>query len=320
MEDNQPSQIGPMPPPVSEHAAPARPADETDPISSPVRENAHEPSYAVEARAVNTHLPISPPGWLAPGIPMARAATIPIPVPATWFTRHHVLARLKALGEIILVAPVAVLGAVLGYLLTLSAHPADERWLTIAESAGLGLGAASGCIALVWLGRSRVSSIGLTTRKLMQNIALGLASLISFYFVLITATFAAFLLYPDLIRESTTAQKAITEHVPRMNLLQIVLFCACVAFYEEVVFRGFLLTRLYAIFRRWWLAVPVAVVAFGLPHRYEGPLAVVVVSLLGLTMSILFLWRKSLIPAITMHFVHNTLVFAYLTYLAPRLH
>jgi membrane protease YdiL (CAAX protease family) len=299
MEENQPSQIDPIPPPVSE--------------------NAGEPLYAVEDRAATPHLPISPPGWLASGIPMARAATIPVPAPSTWFARHHVFARLRAFGEITLVVPVALLGAVLGYLLALSAHPADERWLTIADGSGLGLGAATGCIVLVWLGRSRLSSIGLTTRKLVQNIALGLASLIGFYFVLLTGTFAAFLLYPDLIHESTTAQEAITEHIPRMTFLQIVLFCSCVAFYEEVVFRGFLLTRLHTIFRRWWLAVPVAVMAFGLPHGYEGPLAVVVVTLLGLTMSILFIWRKSLVPAITMHFVHNTLVFAYLTYLAPKL-
>jgi membrane protease YdiL (CAAX protease family) len=75
--------------------------------------------------------------------------------------------------------------------------------------------------------------------------------------------------------------------------------------WEEVVFRGFLLTRLRAIFRTWWLAVPIGSLLFAAAHLYEGVLAVVVIGWLAFAMAILFVWRRSLVPCLVLHWLHN---------------
>jgi len=69
------------------------------------------------------------------------------------------------------------------------------------------------------------------------------------------------------------------------------------------------LTRTFALLRRWWLAIPVASVIFGLPHYYQGPVAVVFTTILGAIMACLFVWRRSLVPAITLHWLHDVIFF-----------
>ena len=85
-----------------------------------------------------------------------------------------------------------------------------------------------------------------------------------------------------------------------------------VALWEEIVFRGFVLTRLNAIFKRWWLTILLASSVFGAVHIYEGLLAVLLISGLALIMSVLFVWRRSLVPSIVFHFLHDLVIFTLL--------
>ena len=82
-----------------------------------------------------------------------------------------------------------------------------------------------------------------------------------------------------------------------------------VAIWEEIAFRGFMLTRLQSIFRRWWLTIPIGAVLFGFGHGYQGPLAIVQTMLLGIVMGVLFWWRKSLVPGIVFHLLNNVMAF-----------
>jgi membrane protease YdiL (CAAX protease family) len=263
--------------------------------------------------AVVPYVPTPYSGWLALGIPLARPIESRLPMPPdTPFSMPPALSRLRAIIEIILVVPAALVGAVMGYTFVSGLQPADERWLGIGDSMGLGCGAALGCMLIVWLGHGRMSTIGLTARNLVLDVCLGITSLFGVYMGLVCATLGVLSLDPALLNQRSAAQQAIETNIPRLSMGGIVALCLFVAIYEEVVFRGFLLTRLHAIVRRRWAAVPLGAVVFGGLHVYEGFLAVGVVTFLGLVMGLLFLWRKSLAAPITLHLFHNLFMFSLL--------
>jgi len=260
--------------------------------------------------------PRPPMAWIMPGVPFARPiATAALPPSATAYLPYartqtdRSLSPLRAAVEIVIAVPLAIIGAVAGYSLAKGLGPTDERWIGIAESMGLGLGAALACILLVWLGGRRISSIGLTTRDLPLNLGIGVASLFGTWFMLMMFGGFIAMLFPSVLQEQSPAQQAIEANFPRLSLQQMFVLCLCIAFYEEIIFRGFLLTRLHALVRRSWLAVLIGAVAFGSLHCYEGALAVGVVTFLGLVMGTLFVWRKSLVAPIILHLFHNLSMF-----------
>jgi len=74
---------------------------------------------------------------------------------------------------------------------------------------------------------------------------------------------------------------------------------------EESAFRGFVLTRLNFYLRNWWLTILIASLSFSLGHLYQGPAGMIFAGIYGVSFSLLFLWRKSLLPCITAHFLQN---------------
>ncbi len=78
-----------------------------------------------------------------------------------------------------------------------------------------------------------------------------------------------------------------------------------VAISEETIFRGYLLLRLTAVFRSRLAAVLVSSLIFCLGHGYEGISGVVAVFFIGLYLSVVYLWRKSLIAPVVVHFLQD---------------
>lgn len=249
------------------------------------------------------------PDWLPAGVPLARPVGDPCFLPYAPAEPDRRLSALRAGIELLLVIPMAILGAVIGYLLTYSWNPADQRWLHIGDSLGLGSGGALGCVFLVLLGRRKLDSIGWTSRKAATEAGIGIICLVGIYALMIAVAFAIVAHDPSILDTPSAAQQAIEASFPKMSFAAMLLFCLFVAVYEEIVFRGFLLTRLHAIVRRWWLAVAISSLVFALLHLYEGPLAVGMIGLLGLVLGSLFAWRKSLVAPITCHLIHNMVVF-----------
>jgi len=96
--------------------------------------------------------------------------------------------------------------------------------------------------------------------------------------------------------------------LPIEAILPLALFAG---FWEEIVFRGFLLGRLRAAIpsalergarrRRDALAALLTAISFGLGHGYQGLLGILQTTLAGTVMGALVLWRGSLWPAIGAH-------------------
>lgn len=77
------------------------------------------------------------------------------------------------------------------------------------------------------------------------------------------------------------------------------------AIFEEIAFRGFVLPRLRRGLRSWLAALLLASVIFGFGHLYEGPLAVVQTTALGIFFGVVFLWRGRLLPVVVAHVGFN---------------
>jgi len=202
-----------------------------------------------------------------------------------------------------------VVGSVAIYTIAMRLPLADPRWANIAAGVGPGIVVAIVCFFIVLVSRYKLDSIGWTTKRFAANVGIGLLALAATYLVLTQLTIATVICYPELLTEQPAAQQAIEETFPRMSLLAVLILNALVVFWEEVVFRGFLLTRLQALVRRWWLTLLIVAVLFGAVHHYEGALAMVITAGLALVMGGLFVWRKSLVPSMTFHVVHNVLIF-----------
>jgi len=83
---------------------------------------------------------------------------------------------------------------------------------------------------------------------------------------------------------------------------------AIVAVAEESVFRGYLILRLSSITGSTGLAVVLSSVIFSLGHGYEGTAGVLTVGFMGLVFALVYVWRKSLVAPMLMHFLQDFVV------------
>jgi membrane protease YdiL (CAAX protease family) len=111
--------------------------------------------------------------------------------------------------------------------------------------------------------------------------------------------------------------------IPVAALLPIAIL---VGVYEEIAFRGLLLSRLRTALAARLpqsLAVTLAVILssaiFALGHGYQGVLGIVQTAAAGIAFAILALWRKSIWPCIFAHIAIDTLGLVALRILRPAL-
>jgi membrane protease YdiL (CAAX protease family) len=159
------------------------------------------------------------------------------------------------------------------------------------------------CLVLffVWRNRESFPSIGLTLRNGWREAAVG------------GVLFVPLLLGMSLIEKILRAgglsvpQEAPSFLVPSgaaqvaLALLLLVVVAVC----EEVIFRGYLIRRFTALSRNpvWALVLSSGIFAMG--HGYERSGGVVGVGILGLIFGAIYLWRKSLVAPMVMHFIQN---------------
>lgn len=84
------------------------------------------------------------------------------------------------------------------------------------------------------------------------------------------------------------------------------LVCATAGFCEETIFRGYLQKQFVAWTKNESIGIVLSAVIFGACHIYQGPKAVVVITVYGLLFGILARWRKSLRPGMITHALHDT--------------
>lgn len=194
----------------------------------------------------------------------------------------------------------------------LPAH--SGRWFTVFGSVGTEVVVLA---AVLWLlrksGRSP-ASIGWRSDRPALDVALGIYLTLVIFVLLFLVIFLISLLSPDLLGRMGRAQSQIEAVFPPMHPGLLVLLSAWVACFEEMLFRGFFLTRLRGLVGSWPAAVLIGSVLFALPHLYQGMIAVCVILVLGIVLGLMFVIRRSLVPVIVAHFLFDAVQFLALRY------
>ncbi|UCG31992.1 MAG: CPBP family intramembrane metalloprotease [Phycisphaerales bacterium] len=153
-------------------------------------------------------------------------------------------------------------------------------------------------------GQSR-QALGLVASRWPGNVGIGLLGGFAVLFLTVIAGMYIQFVFPELIPLLQESQENINKVLPPMSLGTILALCIAVSFYEELLFRGFVLPRLRVLTGSWWSAVLLGAASFGLLHLYEGALTTIPVMALAAFLSVQFIWRRSLVAPMVTHFIFN---------------
>ena len=76
-----------------------------------------------------------------------------------------------------------------------------------------------------------------------------------------------------------------------------------VAVVEETIFRGYLMLRFETVTGQIGAAVLLSALVFSLGHGYEGTSGIISVFVLGVVFAVIYMWRRSLVAPIVIHFL-----------------
>jgi len=154
----------------------------------------------------------------------------------------------------------------------------------------------------LWRNGESFSLLGWTSKHVWKEVGLGIGLFVPLFFG------AAFL---DRVLQATgfsAPQKTASLFSPIGGWGQILLalvMVVIVAIAEETIFRGYLLLRFRGLNLGNTSAAILSAVIFSLGHGYEGASGMVTVGVLGLAFAVVYIWRKSLVAPIIMHFLQD---------------
>ncbi len=160
-----------------------------------------------------------------------------------------------------------------------------------------------------WLTRRRhlpLAANGMTWRKFPLNGLLGVGATFVSYMMIYACFFVCMLMWPTVLEQMQENAGRIMTLIPKQHPLIFALISLMIGLYEEVLFRGFLMTRLRRVSGSWVVAVLVTTAIFTALHAPDQtPMALVFVAILGLIFSLVTIWRRSLVPAVVGHMLFD---------------
>jgi membrane protease YdiL (CAAX protease family) len=164
----------------------------------------------------------------------------------------------------------------------------------------------------IWRNHEPVAWIGWTFKKCWKEVGLGIVLFIPFTFG--TGLLEKGLQAIGLSIPSTPLPSFLAARGAAQFLLAFVLV-VIVALAEETIFRGYLILRLKAVTASPTAAVLLSAGIFSLGHGYEGSAGVATVGVMGAVFALVYLWRRSLIAPMVMHFLQDFLGIVLLPFL-----
>ncbi len=141
----------------------------------------------------------------------------------------------------------------------------------------------------------------------------GIVALVTAYGTMLATVAGAVLFYPDGLEALRHNQEVIAENFPKLHPGLLCVLSLTVGFYEELIFRGFLLTRLRRATGSASIAVFASSVLFALPHAASQELITVIpLFVMGAGWAVITLWRKSIVPAILAHAAFDMFAFLHM--------
>ncbi|MEJ2760830.1 MAG: type II CAAX endopeptidase family protein [Gammaproteobacteria bacterium] len=154
----------------------------------------------------------------------------------------------------------------------------------------------------LWRNGEALRKIGVTFVRGWGEVILGIVLFLPFNFL--AGQLKAWLQGVGFSAPATPLPDFLTAHGDLEVVLAIVLVTV-IAFSEEIIFRGYLITRFQAITRNAGVALVLAAFIFSLGHGYEGSSGVITVGVMGLIFGLIYIWRGSLVAPMTMHFLQD---------------
>jgi membrane protease YdiL (CAAX protease family) len=93
----------------------------------------------------------------------------------------------------------------------------------------------------------------------------------------------------------------------KQDLLPYILLCACAGFFEEIIYRGFMVSYFMPLHDKSmpipWIAILAPAFLFSLAHYYQGWTAVVKIGIFSMLFGVIYIYSKSLYPPMILHFL-----------------
>jgi membrane protease YdiL (CAAX protease family) len=156
----------------------------------------------------------------------------------------------------------------------------------------------------LWRNGEPVARIGWRGANPGEEVVLGLMLFVPVF--LLTSGLEVLLNAAGLKSPSTPRPSFLAASGPGQLILASLLV-AVVAVTEETIFRGYLILRFEGTTGKIALAVAGSAFVFSLGHGYEGSAGVVTVGVMGLIFALVYLWRRSLVAPMVMHFLQDFL-------------
>jgi membrane protease YdiL (CAAX protease family) len=262
-----------------------------------------------------------PVAWTAPvGVPLARPVTVPPPVgggpkPDELLVEASTAgaAWLDVAGLILCMFLLELLaGVAMGIIVDIPPDSLDAvpspielelmRTLLLPVLAVRAAGSIAIIAVILAHRRQSAASVGLSSRGLALDCLIGAGATAVAYGLIIFSSMTLWLVWPELLDQMEENAQRIQDMVPRLHPLGFAGMAAMVGLYEELVFRGFLMTRLRRATGSWALAVLVSTAIFTALHALDQTHAALIsVTILSLVFSAVTIWRRSLVPAIVAH-------------------
>ncbi|NOT00026.1 MAG: CPBP family intramembrane metalloprotease [Phycisphaerales bacterium] len=174
-------------------------------------------------------------------------------------------------------------------------------------------------VHLTWRRRGqRAASVGLCARPWWAMGLLGVGGGLLAFLTLFATMGMLYLMDPGVIEAFQDNPEKIAEQIPRWPPVALLAVCAAVGFYEELIFRGYLLTRLRRATGSAAVAVILSAVAFSAVHwGQQVPVIVIPLFGIGVVWAVLTLATRSVVPAIIGHTLFNGIQFMGLYYAYP---
>ncbi len=160
------------------------------------------------------------------------------------------------------------------------------------------------CLILFFLWRNGESRdrIGWNLRNVWRELILGIVLFVPFFGGMACVEFT--------LRQAglTVPATPLPSFLTARDLLQMLLavaLVAVVAVSEETIFRGYLLLRFGATMQSMGAAVISSSLIFCLGHGYEGTAGLATVAVMGIVLALVYLWRRSLVAPIVIHFLQD---------------
>ncbi|HLV31095.1 MAG TPA: type II CAAX endopeptidase family protein [Chitinispirillaceae bacterium] len=156
----------------------------------------------------------------------------------------------------------------------------------------------------IWRNNENFSDIGLYFKEA------GLEALIGallFFPVSLSASVLQQILTHIGIQSPINQTPFIFEREGLYQLVLAIFLVTVVAITEETVFRGYLINRFKVFTNNNSASVFFSTAIFAIGHGYQGTSGIIVVGYLGFIFALVYLWRRSLVAPMIMHFMQNFL-------------